>query len=125
MKKKNLQKVLATALVGAMAVGTLTGCGGDEGGEGGSTTEPGGEDETQNTRTVTVMVEDADGNPVANVGISLWVNPQGGQEHYDLLEYLKLTDANGTAAFEEAVLKDLPANVILYTVIIQKKKYPF
>ena len=35
MKKKNLQKVLATALVGAMAVGTLTGCGGDEGGAGG------------------------------------------------------------------------------------------
>ena len=29
MKKNNLQKVLATALVGAMAVGTLTGCGGD------------------------------------------------------------------------------------------------
>ena len=31
MKKNTLQKVLATAMVGAMAMGTLTGCGNDQG----------------------------------------------------------------------------------------------
>ena len=30
MKKNTLQKVLATAMVGAMAMGTLTGCGSGE-----------------------------------------------------------------------------------------------
>ena len=51
MKKNNLQKVLAVALVGAMAMGTLTACGGEE------TTTTTTTDKTTTTTTTTTTTD--------------------------------------------------------------------
>ena len=63
MKKNTLHKVMATALVGAMAMGTLTGCGGS--------TDAGADASTKDTAAVSTAAS-TDAGTAAVAGIDGW-----------------------------------------------------
>lgn len=64
MKKNTLHKVMATALVGAMAMGTLTGCGGS--------TDAGADTSTKDTAAVSTEASTDAGTSTAVAGIDGW-----------------------------------------------------
>lgn len=125
MKKKNLQKVLATALVGAMAVGTLTGCGDEEGTTGGDI-EISGEAgiagweafDEQVTLSIPVYDRGKEGVPAIGTGENYWegwVQENFADQYNIKMEWVPITRSDVMTDYNLlAASDDLPTIMMEY-----------
>ena len=125
MKKKNLQKVLATALVGAMAVGPLTGCGGDEGGKDGDINVSGeagiaGYEAFAEQVTLSIPVYDRgkEGVPAIGTGENYWegwVQKEFADKYNIKMEWIPITRSDVMTSYNLlAASDDLPTIMMEY-----------
>ncbi len=126
MKKKNLQKVLATALVGAMAVGTLAGCGDEEGTNGGSDIEVSGDAgiagweafDEQVTLSIPVYDRGAEGVPAIGTGDNYWegwIQENFGDKYNIKMEFVPITRSDVLTSYNLlAAGDDLPTILMEY-----------
>lgn len=125
MKKRNLQKVLATALVATMALGTLTACGGEEGGAGGDIKISGeagiaGWEAFKEEVTLSIPVYDRgqEGVPAIGTGANYWeswVQTEFADKYNIKMEWVPITRSDVMTSYNLlASSDDLPTIMMEY-----------